>query len=129
MKVHYKTKKDFKRLRKILRGYSHLSPEKRMDKVGQIVTEALAENTPVSTGELASGWDYKLEKEKGGCTISVYNTAHSETGDNSLVKMLEYGHGTGTGGYVRPRPFVERTMNSLNPIIMEEVGGVLKDVE
>jgi hypothetical protein len=69
----------------------------------------LIEATPEDTGETAQGWEYEVSKTPNGVEIAWVNTAHPESQVN-VAKLIEYGHGTGTGGYVAPRPYIKQAM-------------------
>lgn len=71
---------------------------------GKAGVAALASATPVQSGLTASSWSYEIEV-KGG-TSSIYWTNHSMAGATPVVILLQYGHGTGTGGYVQGRDFI-----------------------
>lgn len=69
-----------------------------LDKYGRAGCEALASITPVDTGETAHSWEYEINKTNTGYTIT-WNNTHVNKGVNIAI-ILQYGHGTGTGGYV-----------------------------
>jgi len=54
--------------------------------------------TPVSSGLTAESWSYKINKVSGGYEIVIINT-NNNNGVN-VARLLHYGHGTGTGGWV-----------------------------
>ncbi len=68
-----------------------------------VATLALA--TPIDTGETASSWSYKVSKTAKGAEIAIYNSDMTEDGVPIPI-LIQYGHGTGTGGYVPPRDFI-----------------------
>lgn len=125
MKINYKSKGNFANSLKLMMKYKSLNTDKALEHVGKVIVNELKDSTPTDTGELARGWTYKIEKESGKKIISVFNTSHPEY---ALVEGLEYGHGTGTGGYVQPTHFVSNTIDKLDDYISEELGGVVKDV-
>jgi hypothetical protein len=59
---------------------------------------ALARNTPLDTGRTAASWGYEITEENGVYSIHWLN-ANVNKGVN-IALILQYGHGTGTGGYV-----------------------------
>lgn len=125
MQIKYYSKGNFANSIKLMMKYKSLNTDVALEHVGKTVVEGLEASTPVDTGELANGWTYKIEKESGVKSVNIYNNSHPEY---SLVEGLEHGHGTGTGGYVRPTHFVSKTMDRLDSYISEELGGVVKDV-
>lgn len=71
---------------------------------GQIGVDALSRATPVDTGLTASSWSYDIVTSKDSFTIE-WNNSNVNKGVNVAV-ILQYGHGTGTGGYVQGRDYI-----------------------
>ena len=69
-----------------------------LNKYGTIGQNALSNATPTNTGLAASSWSYTIEQGSGSYKITWTNS-DVENGFHVAV-MLQYGHGTGTGGYV-----------------------------
>jgi hypothetical protein len=65
--------------------------------------------TPEDTGETASGWEHDIIQKPNSIEIDWRNVAHPES-DVNVAKLIELGHGTGTGGYVQPRPYIKQAM-------------------
>lgn len=65
---------------------------------------ALSQATPVETSRAQHSWDFEVTSEGGVHTITWTNS-DVENGF-PVVIMLQYGHGTGTGGYVQGRDFI-----------------------
>lgn len=102
----------FEKTTRYLEKMAKKNPSATMKSIGQTGKSMLSAATPVDTGRLAAGWDFKVEKTDKGWELYWYNRAYQGLYP-SLVTMLEYGHGTGTGGYVPGRHFVKRVSNSL----------------
>lgn len=60
---------------------------------------ALQSATPVKTGLTASSWQYEIKQDKNLVSISYFNT--NENNGVPIAIILQYGHGTGTGGWVQ----------------------------
>lgn len=71
----------------------------KFEKYGRMGVEALARETPFDTGETARSWNYEIIQENGQVRVSFYNT-NVNKGVNIAI-ILQYGHGTGTGGWVQ----------------------------
>lgn len=88
---------------------------KRIDHFGQLGVEALAQSTPKSSGKTASSWYYKIEQVAGSnrqVKLSWYN---SNVNDGVCIAViLQYGHGTGTGGYVGGTDYINP---AIDPVI------------
>lgn len=84
---------------------------------------ALQHATPKETGLTAASWDYEIEI-KGDYTTITWLNHHSETGANVAI-LLQYGHATGTGGYVSGRDYINP---AIKPIFDEIANSVWKKV-
>ncbi len=83
--------------------------------------EALAAATPVRTGATAAAWDYEIERGGGNVTINWTNS--NENDGFNVAVGLQYGHGTGTGGYVPAIDYVNPAMRDVFQQIADEVWG------
>lgn len=93
---------------KFLKRIKDLRIESILRKYGEAGVSALMAATPVDTGKTASMWGYEIEKTSSGWTINWTN-------DNvnnyvNIAVILQYGHGTGTGGYVAGRDYINPAM-------------------
>ena len=71
---------------------------------GQKGVAALSSATPVDSGETSGSWYYTISKTGQGYKITWRNS-HIEKGQLIAI-LLQYGHGTGTGGYVQGRDYI-----------------------
>lgn len=89
----------------------NIIPEADLAKYGELGVRALAANTPKDTGRTAGSWYYSIEKKKNSITISWKNrNVHNGV---VIAAILQYGHGTGTGGYVRGIDYINPSMKSV----------------
>lgn len=98
MNITFTQKGNFSRTKTFLERAKSLAKISVLDKYGRMGVEALASATPKDSGETAASWSYKIEKDGSGLKI-VWSNSHINDGVNIAV-ILQYGHGTGTGGYV-----------------------------
>lgn len=90
-----------------------------LDSLAQQGVTALASMTPVDTGLTAASWGYEIETEPGKVTISWTNYNRE---DGALVAiLLQYGHGTGTGGFVSGTDYINPAIQPIFDQIAEEV--------
>lgn len=75
-----------------------------LDKYGRMGVDALASATPRETGETATSWAYKISKSRGSLEIVWHNT--NVQNGLPIAILLQYGHGTGTGGWVEGRDYI-----------------------
>ena len=81
------------------------------ESAGQRGVAALAAATPVDSGLTAASWGYEVESTGDTTTISWTNS-NNMSGVNIAI-ILQYGHGTGTGGWVAGRDYI---MPAIKPI-------------
>lgn len=108
MKVSFSSKGDFSNALNWLKK-TEQSPSTILSQIAKEGEKALAANTPQETGETASGWVSEITSKDGRHEIAWKNKAHPEASAN-VAKLIELGHGTGTGGYVQPQPYIKQAM-------------------
>lgn len=60
--------------------------------------------TPVDSGRAKASWTYKVRQRGSVYSLAWYNS-DNENGF-PVVIMLQYGYGTGTGGFVEGRDYI-----------------------
>lgn len=95
-----------------------------IEALAQRGVDALAANTPADTGLTAALWDYEIENKGGNFTIWWINR-HVDSQGTPIVIMLQMGHGTGTGGYVQGRNFINP---AIKPVFDEIENAVWREV-
>lgn len=100
-------------LKKMTLGPSIFS---RLEHFGAQGVAALSAATPKESGGTASAWFYDIIEEQGSWSI-VWGNNHVEDG-RQIAVLLQYGHGTRTGGYVAPRDYINP---ALRPIFDQAV--------
>lgn len=96
--ISFSHKGDFSKLTRFLERAKHSVNLSILDKYGREGVAALASATPVDTGLTASSWYYKIENKNNRIRINFYNS-NIQNGVPIAI-ILQYGHGTGTGGWV-----------------------------
>jgi len=89
-----------------------------LDKYGEMGVSALAAYTPVETGLTADSWSYTITI--AGDVTSIAWTNSNLIDGTPLVLLLQYGHGTGTGGYVQGQDFINPAMAPVFDEILTE---------
>lgn len=87
--------------------------------------DRLMSETPENTGETASGWEHDIITKENSVEIAWKNTANPESEVN-VAKLIELGHGTGTGGYVQPRPYIKQAMEPVWKRLDDKVKEMMK---
>lgn len=114
---------DFTKTKKFLKNANKMRTVDILNKYGKIGVTALRNNTPTKTGVSAASWSYKVEKSKGGYTLTWLN---NNTADGiPVVLLLHYGHRTRNGGYVSGVDFINP---ALKPIFEDISNGVWEEV-
>ena len=75
-----------------------------LNRYGQAGVEALRNATPIDTSRAANSWTYSVQKTRKGYAIHWRNT-HINDGVPIAI-ILQYGHATQDGGYVRGRDYI-----------------------
>lgn len=105
---------------------SHLSKDDlyaTLNGYGSIGVAALSNATPVATGLTAESWYYEIKERKGYYSI-VWHNSHVVEG-RPIAILLQYGHGTGTGGYVMGRDYI---MPAIRPIFDKMAADAWREV-
>lgn len=116
--ISFRQKGDFSRLTGYLaraKGSARLSC---LDKYGREGVAALTAATPVNTGRTAASWYYRIERKKGAVSLSFYNS--NVQNGIPIAIILQYGHGTGTGGWVQGRDYINPAIQPIFDRIAEE---------
>lgn len=114
---------DFKNTNRFLEKMRKREIFRVLDAAGRVGVDALAANTPSDTGATASSWSYEIDS--GGGNYSIHWTNSNTNKGFSVVLGLQYGHGTGTGGYVVGRDFINP---AIRPIFDRIADTVWKEV-
>ncbi len=113
MKINFTHKGNFNRLEKFLTKAVHIKPVIHMvlHKYGKKGVEALAAATPKDTGKTAESWSYEIVDEEGSSKIVWKN---SNVNDGRVIALLlQYGHGTGNGGYVKGIDYINPAIQGI----------------
>jgi hypothetical protein len=103
-KISFSSKGSFSKTEKFLTKMSRGEIFQILDGLGKEGVSALAAATPTESGETAGAWGYEISRGIGRTTIAWTNS-HVVNGVPIAI-ILQYGHGTGTGGYVQGRDYI-----------------------
>jgi len=121
--ISFKHKGNFKKTDKLLTGALKINVLNILHKYAKQGIIALSTATPKDTGITANSWDYIIKLKDHGYSISWTNS--NTVNGIPIVILLQYGHGTGTGGYVEGRDFInpaiKPVMDKIADDIFEEV--------
>lgn|SRR5690349_22918515 len=104
---------------RFLERLSRLNIDSVIAQQAQKGVQALMAATPKDSGLSASSWGYTIEKTQSSVTIHWTNS-DIENGF-PVALMIQYGHGTGTGGYVQGIDYINPAMRPIFDQIAETV--------
>ena len=117
--ISFETSGSLSRTEKFLSTLSRGDFYRALENAGREGVAALSAATPVESGLTSTSWDFEIKRSKGSASITWSN--HQTVNGVPLVILLQYGHGTGTGGYVQGRDFI-------NPAIKPVFDKIANDV-
>ena len=109
--IKFRQKGDFSKLNRFLERAKNVVHIGDLDKYGREGVAALASATPVESGLTASSWTYEIVRGKGSVSIR-FNNSNIQNGVPIAI-VLQYGHGTGTGGWVEGRDYINPSVQPL----------------
>lgn len=107
-----------------LQRMGRMSIESQLARYGAKGVRALASSTPVETGKTASSWSYSVTRKGDTWILSWENT--NVVRGVLIAIILQYGHVTGTGGWVQGRDYINP---AIKPIMDEIADGVWRTVK
>lgn len=121
--IKFTHKGDFSNFTRFLEKAKNVVRVGELDKYGQAGVAALSSATPVDSGETASSWYYEIERQNGKVTIN-FNNSNVNKGVPIAI-ILQLGHGTGTGGWVEGRDYINP---AIQPIFDEIANNAWREV-
>ena len=121
--ISFRQKGDFSKLTRFFEKAKEVVHRGDLDKYGREGVAALASATPVDSGLTASSWYYEIVQGKGSVSIEFRNS-NIQNGVPIAV-IIQYGHGTGTGGWVQGRDYINP---AVQPVFDKIVNNVWREV-
>lgn len=90
-----------------------------LESLAQEGVSALQAATPQDSGLTAASWSYEIETKDGKTSIYWINT--NTNGSANIAILLQYGHGTGTGGFVSGRDYINPAIKPIFDKIADSV--------
>ena len=102
-----------------LAGLLRKDPYSVMDRYGREGVAALESATPIDSSLTAQSWRYEVVRGKRSTQLVFYN-------DNivdglPVAVLIQYGHGTGTGGYVEGIDYINPALRPIFDRLADEV--------
>lgn len=121
--ISFRQKGDFSKLNKYFERLRETAKIGALDKYGRAGVAALASATPTETGLTASSWYYEIKRQNGSVSIEFKNSNVNKGVPIAII--LQYGHGTGTGGWVEGRDYINP---AIQPIFDQLTADAWKEV-
>ena len=116
-------KGSFKNIDDFLGKSKKLNFREKLKAYAELGVVALAANTPMKTGKTASSWGYEIQETRNG--IKIYWTNSNENKGVNIAVLIQYGHATGSGGYVQGIDYINPAMR---PIFESIANNLWKEV-
>lgn len=115
----------FNSLEKWLKKKINADGKAQVESLGEAIIRSLKNNTPTRSGKTASSWYYKVKKVSQGWELEILNS--NIVRGVSIAKIIHFGHGTGTGGYVPAQPYITEAIDSVyNKMIQKILSETIK---
>ena len=116
--ISFRQKGDFSKTMQYLQRDRNSAILKVLERYGQEGVRALMSATPIDSGDTASSWSYKVSIFGDTSTLAFYN---SNVNDGvPIAVILQLGHGTGTGGWVEGRDYINPALQPVFDTIVNE---------
>ena len=121
--ISFKHSGGFDNLERLMEKFQVYDYVYTLNSLGKKGVEALSAATPVDSSLTSKSWSYDFEKTKTSLIMRWYNS--NVVNGVPIAIILQYGHGTGTGGYVEGRDYINP---AIQPIFDEIAMAVWKEV-
>lgn len=116
--IRIKHKGSFRNTERFFAQAGRSTSEAVLRKYGQLGVTALASATPTEHGTTAAAWSYEIGSNEQGYVI-YWTNSNVHDGVN-IAMILQYGHGTGTGGYVKGIDYINPALEPVFNQLAEE---------
>ena len=123
MRVKFEVSGGFTKTERFLNRMKRREYLNVLDEFGRDGVQALRNATPVDSGATAEAWDYEIKRTRNYTEI-VWTNSNINDGVPIAV-ILQYGHGTGTGGYVQGRDYINPAVRPIFDKIAEKAWKVV----
>lgn len=116
--ITFRQKGDFSKFNRYLERLKEAVKLGDLNKYGRQGVQALSSATPIESGKTANSWYYKINRTKESVSITFHNSNIQDGVPIAII--LQYGHGTGTGGYVEGRDYINPAIQPIFDRIAED---------
>lgn len=111
MTIKFTSRGSFKKTELFLQKMGRLDLSSILKSQGDAGVRALSAATPKDSGLAAQSWSYEI-RQNGRSVSIVWLNSDVENG-HPVAIMLQYGYGTGTGGYVQGQDYINPVMKPI----------------
>lgn len=119
MRIKVEHKGDFENTKNWLKKFKLDRLYGKLEKYAQDGVVALMNATPVDSGKTALSWGYHIIRTDSLWRVEWFNTNFNKGVPIAII--LQYGHGTGTGGWVEGRDYINPAIKPIMDKISEEI--------
>ena len=116
--IKIRQKGDFSKVEKYFERVKKGARVSVLDKYGKAGVAALSSATPVDSGLTAQSWYYEIERQNGIVKLNFCNSNINKGVPIAII--LQYGHATGTGGWVQGRDYINPALQPIFDKIAED---------
>ena len=116
--ISFRQKGDFSKLNRYFERVKEAAKIGVLDKYGQAGVSALSSATPVESGKTAGSWYYEIKRQNRSVSIEFLNSNINK--GVPIAVILQFGHGTGTGGWVQGRDYINPAIQPIFDKIAED---------
>ena len=117
--ISFESKGNFNRTENFLKRIGKRDIYRSLSTYAQQGVSALASATPTDSGLASTSWSYEGKVDRRSASITWLN--HDIENGFPVAVMLQYGYGTGTGGYVQGRDYINPALKPIFDKIAESV--------
>lgn len=122
--IRLKCKGDFKKSLNYMDKLLGIVGNGRFDIYGQMGVEALSAATPKNSGKTSESWGYDIQYN--GTDAGIYWTNSNINEGVNIAVIIQYGHGTGWGGYVKGIDYINP---AIRPVFEKMTNDLIKEVK
>ena len=118
MGVVFRHRGDLKKTKEFLKKMNRRDYLKNLERYAKQGVDALSSATPIDSSLTADSWGYEIHASRG-----LYEIIWTNSNINNYVPIaiiLQYGHATGTGGYVQGRDYINPAIRPIFDKIAED---------
>lgn len=117
--VTFSQKGDFSKTLSFMQKLKTLFKKSILDIYAKRGVDALRQATPVDSGLTANSWGYYIKYN--GQSVSIQFTNSNIQNGVPIAIILQYGHLTGTGGYVKGRNYINPAVGTIFDEILNDL--------